>query len=103
MSRLQIDAPLPTPDEHKQLGVTIAQPWRPRLARYVLGVSWFALVLGVTSIFGIGLYIMISTLPFFVLGTALYPSRAHRWIGAIGVAGSLVGAALLIYFAINFT
>ena len=87
----------------QEVGSGTAPPWRPRLARYLLGISWLALLLGVTSIFGIGVYIMISTLPFFVLGTALYPSRAHRWIGAIGVAGGLAGVGLLIYFLVSFT
>ena len=75
---------------------------RRRLARYTLSISLLALLLGVSSIPSIGVYIMISTLPFFVLGTALYPSRAHRWIGAVGIAGGLAGVGLLVYFLVNF-
>ena len=76
---------------------------RRRLSRYLLGISWLALLMGVSSIPSIGVYIMSGTLPFFVLGTALYPSRAHRWIGALGVAGGLAGVGLLIYFLVSYT
>ena len=91
-----------TPSEHRRAESMSSNHPRKRLARWVLGLSVMALLLGVSSIPSIGVYIMIGTLPCFALGMALDPSRAHRWIGAGGMTGALAGVALLVYFIINF-
>ena len=78
---------------------------RRRQSNALLAIGAAVAFVGLASTLSwIGLVILsLAPLPFFVLGMALHPSRTHRWIGAFGVAGSLAGLGLLIYFLISYS
>ena len=71
--------------------------WRDTAARAVLAfavLTWFASVIAIWSY---GFLVAAASMPLFILGVALWPSRAHLIIAALGLAWAFMWIAFVLH------